>query len=218
MNRGDSPKRLQCRSVSDWEKAQAVPRCSRLVQALGQLALWLLRFRLESPPIVHPKLACICAPHTSNWDLPIFLAAASGLGIRVSWLGKHSLFRFPLGGLFRALGGIPVDRTRHTNLVQHVAEIFRERDGLILGIAADGTRKRVEYWKSGFYQIAMQAGVPIGLAFLDFKTRSVGLKGFLVPTGDVRADMDLVRATYAEVRGKYPHQESVIRLMEEETR
>jgi 1-acyl-sn-glycerol-3-phosphate acyltransferase len=200
------------------EQAQAIPHCSRLAQVIGKLVLRLLGFREVSVPVHDAKLVCICAPHTSNWDLPIFLAAAAALGLRVSWLGKHTLFRFPFGGLFRAFGGIPVDRTRNTNLVQYVAEIFRVRDGLILGIAADGTRKRVAYWKSGFYQIALQAQVPIGLAYLDFSTRTVGFKGFLVPSGDVRADMDRIRSTYADIRGRYPAQESVIRLMEEEER
>jgi 1-acyl-sn-glycerol-3-phosphate acyltransferase len=200
------------------EQAQAIPRCSRLAQAIGKLALRLLGFHAVPVAVHDAKVVCICAPHTSNWDLPIFLAAAAALGLRVSWLGKHTLFRLPFGGLFRAFGGIPVDRTRNTNLVQHVAEIFRARDGLILGIAADGTRRRVEYWKSGFYQIALQAQVPIGLAYLDFSTRTVGFKGFLVPSGNVRADMDRIRSTYADIRGKYPAQESVIRLMEEEER
>jgi 1-acyl-sn-glycerol-3-phosphate acyltransferase len=196
-----------------------IPHCSKLAQAIGKLALGAFRFRLLTVPVRDPKLVCICAPHTSNWDLPIFLAAAAALGLRVSWLGKHTLFRFPFGWLFRAFGGIPVDRTRSTQLVQQVADVFRERDGLdglILGIAADGTRSRADHWKSGFYQIARQAGVPIGLAYLDFATRTIGLRGFLLPSGDVGADMDRIRATYADVRGKYPEQESVIRLAEEE--
>jgi 1-acyl-sn-glycerol-3-phosphate acyltransferase len=189
---------------------------SRLAQALGRLELWLFRFRLDSAPVHDPKLVCVCAPHTSNWDLPIFLAAASALGLRVSWLGKHTLFRWPFGGLFRALGGIPVDRTRQTRLVKHVAEIFAEREGLLLGIAAEGTRKRTEYWKSGFYFMALEAKVPIGLAYIDFATRTIGFRTFLAPTGEVRADMDRIRAIYAGIRGKHPAQESVIRLHEEE--
>jgi 1-acyl-sn-glycerol-3-phosphate acyltransferase len=188
---------------------------SRLGHALGKLFLWLCRFHLDSAPVHDAKLVCVCAPHTSNWDLPLFLAAAAALGLRVSWLGKHTLFRFPFGGMLRALGGIPVDRTRSTHLVQHVAEIFEARDGLLLGIAAEGTRKRTEHWKSGFYFMALEAKVPLGLAYVDFANRTIGFKGFMTPTGDVRADMDRIRAVYAGVRGKNPAQESVIRLQEE---
>jgi 1-acyl-sn-glycerol-3-phosphate acyltransferase len=189
---------------------------SCLAQAVGRLVLQLFRFRLDSAPVHDPKLVCVCAPHTSNWDLPIFLAAASALGLRVSWLGKHTLFHWPFGVLWRALGGIPVDRTRNTQLVKHVAEIFAHRDGLLLGIAADGTRKRTKYWKSGFYFMALEAKVPIGLAYLDFATRTVGFRTFLTPTGDVRADMDRIRAVYTGIRGKHPAQESVMRLHEED--
>lgn len=189
---------------------------SRFAQALGRVVLRLFGFRLDSAPVHSPKLVCICEPHTSNWDLPLFLAAAAALGLRVSWLGKDTLFRPPFGGLWRTLGGIPVDRTRKTQFVQHVAGIFAARDGLLLGIAAEGTRKRTEYWKSGFYFMALAAQVPLGLAYVDFANRTIGFKGFMTPSGDVRADMDRVRAVYAGVRGKHPDQESVIRLHEEE--
>jgi 1-acyl-sn-glycerol-3-phosphate acyltransferase len=200
--------------VTEPELPPSVRR-SRLARALGRFTLRLFRFRLDSVPVHDPKLVCVCAPHTSNWDLPLFLAAAAALGLRVSWLGKHTLFRFPLGGLWRALGGIPVDRTRQTHFVQHVADIFHERDGLLLGIAAEGTRQRTEYWKSGFYFMALAAQVPIGLAYVDFANRTIGFKGFMSPSGDVRADMDRLRAVYAGIRGKYPEQESIIRLHEE---
>jgi 1-acyl-sn-glycerol-3-phosphate acyltransferase len=191
---------------------------SRLAQAWGRLTLWLCRFRLDSAPVHDAKLVCVCAPHTSNWDLPLFLAAAAALGLRVSWLGKHTLFRFPFGAMWRAIGGIPVDRTRQTQLVQHVAQVFAERDGLLLGIAAEGTRKHTEYWKSGFYFMALEAKVPIGLAYIDFVRRTIGFKTFMRPTGDVGADMDRVREVYSGIRGKHPDQESVIRLHEEEQR
>src|SRR5262249_8334661 len=145
---------------------------SPLLQALGKAALWLARFRVHSIPVRDPKLVCVCAPHTSNWDLPLFLAAAAALGLRVSWLGKHTIFRFPFGVFLKAIGGIPVDRTRHTGLVQQVAEEFAARDGLLLGLAAEGTRKYTAHWKSGFYFMALEAKVPLGLAYLDFATRT----------------------------------------------
>jgi hypothetical protein len=202
--------------VTDPQLPSSIRLRSRLAQALGKLGLWLFRFRLDSAPLHEAKLVCVCAPHTSNWDLPLFLAAAAALGLRVSWLGKHTLFRFPFGGLFRALGGLPVDRTRQTRLVQHVAEIFDARDGLLLGIAAEGTRKRTDRWKSGFYFMALEARVPIGLAYVDFATRTIGFRDFMVPSGDVHADMNRIRAVYADIRGKYPAEESVIRLDEED--
>jgi 1-acyl-sn-glycerol-3-phosphate acyltransferase len=201
--------------VTEPELPPSIRLRSRLAQTLGKAVLFLARFRTQSIPVHDPKLVCVCAPHTSNWDLPIFLAAAWALGLRVSWLGKHTIFRFPFGPLLRAMGGIPVDRTRRTGLVQQVAEEFSSRDGLLLGLAAEGTRKYTASWKSGFYFMALEAKVPLGLAYLDFATRTVGFRAFMSPSGDVAADMERIRAVYAGIRGKHPEQESAIRLEEE---
>ncbi|MCA9638157.1 MAG: 1-acyl-sn-glycerol-3-phosphate acyltransferase [Myxococcales bacterium] len=168
-----------------------------------------------SGTIDHKKFVLIAAPHTSNWDLIFMLAVAADMGVRVRWLGKHTLFSPPFGWLFRWLGGIPVDRRSRHNLVEQAAQHLRDADAMILAVPPEGTRKKVEYWKSGFYWIAHQAQVPIALGFLDFGGKAGGVGGYLMPTGDVSKDMDVLRAFYADKRGKHPERESLPRLREE---
>ena len=139
---------------------------------LGWLYLRCFGWKLlgERPPF--KKYLILAAPHTSNWDVPVMLAMSYVYGIRVSWIGKHSLFRGPLGPLMRFLGGVPVDRRARHNAVQQMADEFHRRDELCLMITPEGTRDRAEHWKSGFYYIARSAGVPIVLGLIDFKTQS----------------------------------------------
>lgn len=167
----------------------------------------------ELPP---GKCVIIAAPHTSNWDFPFMLAAASIIGFRVSFMGKHTLFRGPFGPLMKWLGGISVDRRAPQNLVQQVAERFATCDELILVIPPEGTRKHVEHWKSGFYQIARAARVPVVLGFLDFERKVGGLGPVLHLTHDARTDMDRIRAFYKGIRGKHAAFESTPRLREED--
>jgi len=183
---------------------------------IGRSWLRVFGWTLSRPEGVPRKFVFIAAPHTSNWDFPFMVATAWALGLDISWLGKHTLFQPPHGWFFRAMGGIPVDRRSRQNIVQQVVKRFEEAEDLILGVPPEGTRRKVEYWKSGFYHIATEAGVPIGCAFLDFEQRRAGIGGFFEPTGDVGADMDKVRAFYEGIRGKHPDFESVPRLREEE--
>ena len=134
------------------------------------------------------------------------------MGVRVSWLGKHTLFIPPWGWLMRKLGGIPVDRRAPHSLVTQMAEKFKSSDYLVLAVPPEGTRSKVALWKSGFYHIASQSGVPIGLGYLDYDRKLCGLGMFVTPGGDVKADMDKIRAFYRDVRGKYPEMESEPRL------
>lgn len=191
------------------------PRGSRFAFVLGHLWLRLRGWRVVGPAPSFPKFVFIAAPHTSNWDVPFMLAAAGAMGLRISWLGKDSLFRFPLGTLARAAGAIPVDRSRRNDLVRQVASLFESRQGLILAISPEGTRDHVEHWKSGFYQIALQANVPIGLGYLDYRTRTCGFRGSLLPTGEVRADMDKIREAYRGITGLYGENYCEPRLRDE---
>ena len=163
----------------------------------------------------HKRFVLIAAPHTSNWDLPFMLAAAKVIDVRVSWFGKHTIFKFPLGWFMRWLGGIPVDRRASQSLVTQMAERFKTSDYLVLAVPPEGTLARVEHWKSGFYHIAVKSGVPIGLGYLDYSRRLCGIGKFLMPSGDVDKDMDTIRAFYRNIRGKYPEGESEPRLLEE---
>jgi 1-acyl-sn-glycerol-3-phosphate acyltransferase len=157
----------------------------------------------------------IAAPHTSNWDLPHMLAAAFIFRVRLSWMGKHTLFRFPLGPLLRFFNGMPIDRRAPQGMVGQTTARFRQGDPFILGIPPSGTRKRAAQWKSGFYWIAVEAGVPIVCAYLDYGRRRAGLGFTFVPTGDPKADMARIREFYADKRGKFPESETPPLLKEE---
>ena len=184
---------------------------------IGRLWLQLAGWRLEGalPPGV-TKGVVIAAPHTSNWDLVFMLAVAYALGVRPSWLGKRELFRFPFGGVMRLLGGVPVDRSRRTNLVDQAVARLREATHLFLVIPPSGTRSRAAHWKSGFYHIARGAGVPIICSFLDYRRKVGGIGLSFVPTGDVCADMDKIRAFYGTVTARFPDQVTPMRIREED--
>ncbi len=164
-----------------------------------RLAGWKVEGRLEVD-----KCVLIAAPHTSNWDLPLTLMTAFVLDLRLHWLGKHTIFKFPWGPLMRWLGGIAVHRHQSNNLVANSAQALREFDGKVqLIIPPEGTRDKVTTWKTGFYWIAQQAGVPIQLAYMDYANKRVGLGPQLQPTGDIEADMVTIKAFYAPFMGKH---------------
>jgi 1-acyl-sn-glycerol-3-phosphate acyltransferase len=149
------------------------------------------------------KSILIAAPHTSNWDLPYTLMVAFALRLTPYWMGKHSLFKAPFGGIMRWLGGIPVKRTQTNNLVAASAEAIRAADGpLQLIVPPEGTRSKTRYWKSGFYYIALAAEVPIVMAYMDYSSKRSGLGPIFKPTGHVDADMAAIKAFYAPFKGK----------------
>jgi 1-acyl-sn-glycerol-3-phosphate acyltransferase len=151
------------------------------------------------------KCVLIAAPHTSNWDLPYTLMVSFVLHLNVYWMGKHSLFAFPFGPVMRWLGGIAVDRTRSTNLVCASASALRAADGAVqLVVPPEGTRGRTRHWKTGFYYIALEADVPIVLAYMDYGRKVAGLGPVFVPTGDVEVDMAEIKRFYAGIQGRRP--------------
>ena len=158
----------------------------------------------------------IGAPHTSNWDFVIMLALAWHWDINVRWLGKDSLFKRPFGPIMRTLGGIPVHRENPAGLVDHIVDRVRQNGPTYLVITPEGSRSPVPYWKSGFYRIAREAGMPVTLGYVDRTTMTAGLGPTLELTGDVRADMDLVRAFYADKAGFDPSRRTEPRLREED--
>lgn len=163
------------------------------------------------------RFVLIAAPHTTNWDFPYLLAYAEYFELKISWMGKASLFRWPIGVIMRALGGIPVQRHKRENLVMAMARIFDEHTDLGLVVPAEGTRGRVEHWKSGFYHIAQTAGVPIVMSYLDYEKKCGGFGPAIQPTGDISKDMDAIRAFYTDKQGKFPELFGPIRLLEEES-
>lgn len=162
------------------------------------------------------RYVLIAAPHTTNWDFLYLLVFAELFDLRISFVAKHSLFWPPLGWFMRAVGGVPVRRHKRENLVRSLAGLFEEHEELGLVVPAEGTRDYVDYWKSGFYHIARTAKVPIVMSFLDYERKRGGFGPALEPGDDVRADMDAVRAFYADKKGKYPELFGEIRLREED--
>jgi len=187
-----------------------------LARGLGRLYLRLFGWRVDGRLPPDARVVVIAAPHTSNWDLPFMLAVAYVLGVAPAWLGKRELFRWPFGPFMRWLGGIPVDRSAPRNLVQQVVERFAAVDRLFLVIPPSGTRRRAAHWRSGFYHIARGAGVPIVCAFLDYARRVGGIGPTVTASGDVRADMEVIRRFYATVTGRHPARITPVRLLEEE--
>ncbi len=166
--------------------------------------LWINGWRTTGSLPKASKLVLIAAPHTTNWDLPYMLFTAFVLRAKIYWMGKDAIFRWPFGRLFKWLGGIPVDRSKANNVVAQSIAQFAKNDSLILTVPPAGTRKRVLNWKTGFYHIANGAGVPIALGFLDYKKKIGGIGLILQPTGDIEADMTVIRNFYQDISGKYP--------------
>lgn len=162
---------------------------SRLVRGL-LVAIYKWRgWHIDGRPPAAKKFVLVGAPHTSNWDFAVFLGATDELGIRANYLGKHSLFRWPLRRFMLDMGGIPVDRSKRSNYVEQVVAEFARRDELALVIAPEGTRHSDGRWRSGFYHIAIGAGVPIVPAWLDRRTRRAAIGEAMLPTGDYAADL-----------------------------
>ena len=173
------------------------------------------RWTLASEPAPARPTVLIGAPHTSNWDFVFMLAIAWRLGIDIRWLGKKSLFAGWRGPIMRGLGGIPVDRTDPARVVDEV--VARVHAGEVFGLVVtpDGTRGGNKGWKSGFYRIARETGMPVTLGYVDRTTMTTGLGPTFELTGDVPADMDRIRAFYADKAGFDPSKRTEPRLASE---
>jgi 1-acyl-sn-glycerol-3-phosphate acyltransferase len=168
---------------------------------------------LDLPERPH-RAVLIGYPHTSNWDFPIGLLAMTALGLNARWVGKHTLFRGPLGPVMRWLGGISVNRHERTGFVERITEEMRRHDAFILAIAPEGTRGLTPGWKSGFYRIARAAEVPILVGMIDYAHRKIGLVASVTPTGDETSDMTLIAECYRDCRGRRPELAAPIRLIQ----
>ena len=189
----------------------------RLLRPVCRTILGLAGWRLVYPGQPGPKVLVIFYPHTSNWDFVLGMLAIGALGLPVNWAAKDTLFTGPLGRLFRALGGVPVNRRERTGFVQQMTREFQRREHFTLALAPEGTRSRTEHWKSGFYRLARAARVPVGLGYIDFRQRELGIAGWLETSGDPARDMGRIRAVYAGKTGLNPELAGPIRLQEEMT-
>lgn len=162
------------------------------------------------------KYVLTAAPHTSNWDFPLMIATTRHFGVKVSWIGKHTLFKGPLGWFLRATGGIGVNRSSPQNLVSQMVDAFDRADELVVCVPPEGTRSRAPYWKSGFYHMARSAGVPLVLGYIDAHKKECGFGPTIWPSGNLRADMDQIRDFFAQKQPLYPDRFGPIRLRDED--
>ena len=151
-----------------------------------------------------PRFVLIVAPHTSNWDFPLGIFAMFTVGLQLTWLGKHTLFRFPVRGLLRWLGGEPVDRAAPLGIVGAAIERFRDRPQWVLAIAPEGTRRRISQWKTGYHRVAHGADVPILPVAIDYSRRVIEIGTLFEPTDDTTADTAALRRRFTAAMARYP--------------
>jgi 1-acyl-sn-glycerol-3-phosphate acyltransferase len=142
------------------------------------------------------KYIIIVAPHTSNWDFPLGVLARGIMDRKISYLGKKELFKPPFGWLFKALGGYPVDRQQSQSMVDRVVQIFQEKDSFVLALAPEGTRSQVKIWRTGFYHMAVKAGVPIQPVGIDYAKRQIEIMDLFYPSNDIEKELPLLQGKF----------------------
>lgn len=192
--------------VLDQSSARPAPSAgmlSEFVRWLSAAYLKIAGWKMQGDWPAIGKVVLVAAPHTSNWDGLNMLAAAGFYRVRLRWMGKKSLTQGPFGWLLLWLGCVPIDRSASNDVVKTMAEAFAREERMVLAIPPEGTRSAVREWKSGFYHIAVAAGVPILLSVLDYGTKTARLAAVIYPSGDYDADLPLIRSYYADAVGKH---------------
>ena len=185
------------------------PILSGIFHYIARLVMRLFGWRVDGTLPDLPKFILVGAPHTSNWDFVLFLGIIFTLRANVRFMGKAELFRNPLGWFFYYCGGVPVDRKKSTGLVEQMVEACNESENFILTIAPEGTRHHVTEWKRGFYHIARGAGIPIVLAVVDGKHKTVRIGQIFNPTGDMEADLTTIKGFFAGIVGINPRRKYI---------
>lgn len=187
------------------EVQPSVPRRgNRFTRFMGQLAMAAAGWSFEGNFPNEPKFIISVVPHTSNVDFPIGLFVVFNTGLRTDFLGKESLFWEPLGTLLRWLGGVPIKRGASGGVVEQAVNQFKERDQFVLVITPEGTRGKADRWKTGFYHMAQEAGVPIVPAGFDYGTKTIKFGPPLMTSGDMEADFATLREFYAGIQARFP--------------
>lgn len=196
------------REMKDITIGDQIPRRSgRISQWIAVTAMRISGWKIEAAIPNIPKFILVGAPHTSNWDFVLTMLTKFALEVRISWMAKHSLFRWPFKRILEGLGGIPVNRDlKNAGVVEQTIELFKNRDKLALAIMPEGTRAKVMRWKSGFYHIAEGAKVPMVMVRFDYARRVIGIGPTFNPTGELAADLPLIQAIFASIQGKNPRQ------------
>ena len=187
-------------------------RSNTFLYLLANFLLWCIGWRAQGPVPKIKKFVLIGAPHTSFWDAPVGLIIAFSLRLRTTAFIKHTAFFWPFGLFLRYLGAVPVDRRLHQNMVDHAVDIIEKSDEIVPGMAPEGTRSNAGYWKSGFYYMALKAKVPILLVFFDYRRKVVGRGPILYPTGNVEADLEVIRRFYDTVTPRHPENRCPVRF------
>lgn len=177
-------------------------RALPFLPSIGKYIFALCGWRLKNKLPNIPKFVIIIGPHTSNWDFVFGIAAVLGLDAKISFMGKHTLFKCPFGRVMRWLGGIPIDRRSSYGMVNTMIDHFRRKDNFILAIAPEGTRRKVDQWKTGFYHIAAGAGVPILPAGFDYRQKMIHLGPLMYPSGNIDRDISKMRSVFEKISGK----------------
>ena len=188
--------------------APAASRLARIAWRVQRMTGW--STILAQP--VPSRCVIVFFPHTSNWDFVVGLLAKWAIGLHVRWVAKDSLFETPLAPLLRRWGGIPVNRRERSGMVARLCEAIAANDEFRVVIAPEGTRSRTAGWRSGFYRLALAAGVPLGLAYIDYRTREIGIGAWLELTGDVEADMAEIARFYRGRIARRPELAGPVRL------
>ena len=190
-------------------------RCSVFAYLLGRLVLKIAGWQIAGEAPKTKNCVIIAAPHTSNWDLILLLAAAYSFRISINYMIKSSVFWWPLGLVLKYLGAIPVDRSKSNNLVKQMVEEIQAGDGINLVVPPSGTRSYTEYWKSGFYHIAKRTEIQLVCGYLDYSKKEAGLGATFMPT-ELTSDMDRLRSFYGPIVARHPEMKSRIKLKEED--
>ncbi len=186
-----------------------------MIKFLSKAILKLSGWNLQVHPPEEKKFILIGAPHTSNWDFPLTLLCFGTLDLKIHWVAKIQMFYGPLHYFFTALGGIPVDRSSSHGFIDQIAEKFKHADKMVLTIAPEGTRSKTEYWKSGFYRIALAANVPICFGYINYANKTIGFKQVMHPGGDINIDMKIISDFYRNIQGKRPQNQGPVRIKKE---
>jgi len=189
-----------------------IPVLRNVLQVLAIILLRIFGWRRAGQVPDAPKFVMIAAPHTSNWDFPVGLAIILAFKAKMYWLGKEPIFRWPFGTFIKWLGGIPVSRSKSGDVVAQTIQTIKEHEKIAMVVAPEGTRKKANHWKTGFYYIAMGANVPLVMGFVDYVRKEGGFGPILMPTGNIEADMEKIRAFYENITAKMPDKSTPVMI------
>lgn len=174
------------------------------MKLISKLIFFIASWKVIGDPPKQKKFVMIAAPHTSNWDFVYARAAFFIMGIPLKYTIKKELFFFPLGWILKTLGGIPIDRSKRSNTVDAMADLFNQYNELAILVTPEGTRSYSEKWKKGFYYVAQKANVPISLGYLDYSKKHAGIGPLIHPSGNYEEDLETIQSFYCQITPKYP--------------